>query len=107
MTTKKKKKAGTLRPSRPRIPAEQKRRRGSGSVKLKGAGFLVSELKRMAPLMRERFVAAMNGELAAIGLDMAQGRDRTAFIEVRRGRDGSKLYEVKEVSRARAKGIRR
>jgi hypothetical protein len=93
--------------SRPRIPVEQKRRRGSVSVKLKGAGLIASELKRLAPLLRERFRAALDGELAAIGADMAQGRDRTAFIEVRRGHDGSKLYEVKEVSRARAKSLRR
>jgi hypothetical protein len=101
MTKKKEKK------SRPRKPAEQKRRRGSASVKIKGAGLLVSTLKKMEPLMRQRFVAAINGELAAIGMDLARGKDRTRIVEVRRGRDGSKLYEVKEVPRARAKGVRR
>lgn len=92
--------------SRPSIPAEQKRRRGSVSVKLEGLGHVAKALKEMAPEMRRRFAEAMNGELAVIGVDMAQHRDRTAYVEVRRGR-GVNIYEVKEVSRARAKGIRR
>ena len=70
---------------RPRVPVEHKRRRGS-AITLAGASLLASELKKMAPLMRQRFVDAMNGELKA-------------------GRDGK--LKFREVKRAAAPRVRR
>jgi hypothetical protein len=88
--------------SRPRIPVEQKRRRGSATIKLKGAGQIVAALKKLTPEFRRRFVNAMNGELAVIGMDLAKGRDQTAEIEVKRGRDGKlKVREVRRAPRVR------
>ena len=56
--------AEAAKKQRPRLPVERKTRRGS--VKLSGAGFLMAELEKLAPLMRQRFVDAINGELAAL-----------------------------------------
>lgn len=67
--------------SRPRVPAEQKRRRGSVSVKLEGVGHVAKALKEMAPEMCRRFAEAMNGELTHIGMDLAKGRDRCFQFE--------------------------
>lgn len=72
---------GRTKRSRPRLPAEQKRRRGSVSVKLKGAGPMMSALKAMAPEMRRRFAEAMSGSLSHIGMDLAKGRDRCFQVE--------------------------
>lgn len=72
---------------RPRIPAEQKRRRGS--LKIVGVGTLRAELEKMAPKMRQRFAEAIDKETRAFaGIDLAKGRDRSAELEVKRGRDG-------------------
>ena len=67
--------------TRPRLPVEQKRRRGSVSIKLKGARPMMDALKAMEPEFRRRFADAMNGELVHIGMDLASGRDRCFQVE--------------------------
>lgn len=58
------KKARHKRTPRPRVPVEEKSRRGS--IKVNGAGLLRSALNQMAPLMRQRFGEAMALEAEAI-----------------------------------------
>jgi hypothetical protein len=76
--------------TRPRIPDEQKRRRGSRSgvsLKLQGVRLLQSELKKLAPKMRQRFKDAIEKESRSVfaGVDLAKGRDRSAEIKVTNG----------------------
>ena len=91
---------------RPRLSDTEKRRRGPMvKVNLSGVKKLNASLKKMAPLMRQRFVDVMNGELKAIGLDLARGADRSVELEVTRGRNGK--LKFREVKRAAAPRVRR
>ncbi len=75
------KKKTTKRKQRPRISVEQKRRRGSVSIDLKGAGPMMKALKAMEPAFRRRLAETMNGELRHFGMDLARGRDRCFHVE--------------------------
>ena len=99
-------KKGTFTRSRPRVPDTEKRRRGSMvKVSLSGVKELRAKLKAMEPAVRKRFADAMNGELEAIGWDLAKGKDRTAEMQIKRGRDGK--LKLREVKRAAAPRVRR